>query len=142
MHTLHNGWPVLYGTPKIPPTPSRHSFRAFTARNLVPSKVDADAAIFDDLVNELAFSTGSFFGDGRQASHWKDDGITGNLLGVMDPTFGPGSILSITEADLRALDVIGYDYVVPVLAAFWLFASGLIGLIGIRKNKAKYLGPE
>ncbi|MBI1346415.1 hypothetical protein GC163_09000 [bacterium] len=51
------------------------------------------------------FSTGSFNGDGRQASHWKD-----NLnIGVMDPTAAPGEYADITDFDVQAFDVIGWD---------------------------------
>lgn len=51
------------------------------------------------------FSTGLFFGDGRQASHWKD-----NLeLGIMDPTFAPEELGIVTDIDLLAFDVIGWD---------------------------------
>lgn len=53
------------------------------------------------------FSTGSFFGDGFQASHWKD-----NLgLGIMDPTLSSSVVAQPTELDLRAFDVIGWDRV-------------------------------
>ncbi|KAF0190427.1 MAG: hypothetical protein FD167_6110, partial [bacterium] len=40
----------------------------------------------------LALSTGSttLGGDGRQTSHWKDDLLEGNLIGVMDPTLSRG----------------------------------------------------
>ncbi|WP_310485385.1 NF038122 family metalloprotease [Chamaesiphon sp. VAR_48_metabat_403] len=51
------------------------------------------------------FATGVTKGDGRQASHWKD-----NLgLGIMDPTISPGELLAITENDKRAFDVIGWN---------------------------------
>ena len=52
------------------------------------------------------FSTGSFQGDGRQASHWKD-----NLgLGIMDPTSAPaGQANVITSLDIQAMDVIGWN---------------------------------
>ena len=50
------------------------------------------------------FSTGTTFGDGRQASHWKD-----NLgIGIMDPTAGTGELLAISAADIQAFDVIGW----------------------------------
>ena len=102
------------------------------ARNLVPG----DAAIFDDLANEFSFSTGSFNGDGRQASHWKDNGLTGTLIGIMDPTLASGAIVPITNADLRALDLIGYDITtVPVPAAFWLFGTAMIVLLGSAKRR-------
>ena len=52
-----------------------------------------------------AFATGETKGDGRQASHWKD-----NLgLGIMDPTISPGELLAITENDKLAFDVIGWN---------------------------------
>jgi hypothetical protein len=55
------------------------------------------------------FSTGYFNGDGRQASHWKD-----NLnLGILDPTAATGELLNITQLDLAAMDVIGWDMVQP-----------------------------
>ena len=51
------------------------------------------------------FSTGTEHGDGRQASHWKD-----NLgLGIMDPTAAPGELINIGNFDLRAFDVIGFN---------------------------------
>lgn len=50
------------------------------------------------------FSNGRNFGDGQQASHWKD-----NLgIGIMDPTAGTGELLGISANDIRAFDVIGW----------------------------------
>jgi PEP-CTERM motif len=50
------------------------------------------------------FSLGRTFGDGQQASHWKD-----NLgIGIMDPTAGRGELLAISNADIQAFDVIGW----------------------------------
>jgi hypothetical protein len=58
-------------------------------------------------------STGSFNGDGYQASHWKDDSLLGGLttLGLMDPAAPPGESLQLTELDLTAFDAIGWDRV-------------------------------
>lgn len=51
------------------------------------------------------FSTGSVNGDGRQASHWKD-----NLgLGLLDPTFSPGELGVLTALDITAFDAIGWN---------------------------------
>ena len=47
-------------------------------------------------------------GDGRVASHWKDDRLTGQHIGIMDPTLEPGARVSLTDSDLAALDAIGY----------------------------------
>jgi hypothetical protein len=67
--------------------------------------------VFADVESEAQMSTGVFAGDGRQASHWKDDVLTGTFIGVMDPTLASATVEPITSADLRALDVIGYDIV-------------------------------
>ena len=56
--------------------------------------------------NLAAFSEGVDFGDGRQASHWKDQIPS---LGILDPTAATGETLQITPLDLTGLDVIGWD---------------------------------
>jgi hypothetical protein len=67
------------------------------------------------------FATGVNFGDGRQASHWKDDlGI-----GIMDPTAGPGERLDISATDLLAFDVMGYT-LVPEPGTGVFFGPGLL----------------
>lgn len=70
-------------------------------RSLYPG----DPAHFDSITDEIPFSTGAFNGDGRQASHWKDD----LGLGLMDPTLAPAEMAVITDADLLAFDLIGWD---------------------------------
>jgi hypothetical protein len=63
------------------------------------------------------FSTGTNYGDGFGASHWKD-----NLgIGIMDPTFGLGEQGVVTARDLQLLDVVGYQLVPE---------PGLLGVIG------------
>lgn len=47
-------------------------------------------------------------GDGRPAGHWKDDELTGQYLGIMDPTYAPGERGGITANDLSALDYLGF----------------------------------
>ena len=55
------------------------------------------------------FATGQVHGDGRQASHWKD-----NLgLGIMDPTAADGEHIEINNNDLQAFDIIGYNIATP-----------------------------
>jgi hypothetical protein len=77
-------------------------------------------ASITDLEHAYAMSTGSARGDTRQASHWKDDFIfdpangiiyIGEFIGIMDPTLPFGVSEPITGADLRALDLIGWDTV-------------------------------
>lgn len=60
----------------------------------------------------LALSTGrpdGQGGDGRAAGHWKDNELTGQYLGIMDPTFAPGERGGVTANDLLTLDYLGYD---------------------------------
>ncbi|HVK01912.1 MAG TPA: NF038122 family metalloprotease [Armatimonadaceae bacterium] len=81
------------------------------------------------------FSTGAFNGDGSQASHWKD-----NLgSGIMDPTAASGELLLISELDLRALDVMGYNRIValPEPSTFALMGLGgmLLGGVAVRRGR-------
>jgi hypothetical protein len=87
------------------------------------------ASIFDDLSNAWALSTGQFTGDGRQASHWKDDALTGVLIGVMDPTLATAFVSPIRTADVRALDVIGWDVQVPEPGSVLLFGAALAAVL-------------
>lgn len=62
----------------------------------------------------LQLSTGrpdGMGGDGRPAGHWKDDELTGQYIGIMDPTYTPGERGGITANDLAALDYFGYAIV-------------------------------
>jgi hypothetical protein len=59
----------------------------------------------------LALSTGrpdGTGGDGKPPSHWKDEHLTGQYLGVMNPTIAPGEYQFITDNDLTVLEAIGY----------------------------------
>lgn len=70
------------------------------------------------------FSTGRTWGDGQQASHWKD-----NLaIGIMDPTAAQGELLNITPYDVQALDVIGWTLAVPEPSTYALFGLGLLAI--------------
>jgi hypothetical protein len=71
------------------------------------------------------FSTGTNYGDGAQASHWKDaysffspDGCVTDLnpIGIMDPTIGACVVDSVSANDLAAFDAIGYNVSTDVLA--------------------------
>lgn len=100
-------------------------------RNFLPG----ESAVFDDLANEFAFSTGltnaNFPGtDGRQASHWKADELTGIHIGILDPTLATGVSFGLTYADLRSLDVVGYE-INPLIPSPVASAVGLLGLLAL-----------
>ncbi len=97
------------------------------ARDMTPGNDD----VFSDAALQLQLSTGAIEGDGRGASHWKDDALTGIYIGIMDPSFNFGTTESITAADVRALQMIGWD-VTPVpepstIALVGLVAAGSAG---------------
>jgi hypothetical protein len=87
-----------------------------------------------------SLSTGSFNGDGRQASHWKDDILTNNLLGIMDPTAtGPGGVrpfMRISTFDLIAFDTMGYDLGVPEPSSWAMLIAGF-GLTGAAMRRRR-----
>ena len=63
-------------------------------------------------LNESGLSTARLdgqFGDGRQAPHWKDDSLTGELIGIMDPTAANGTRDEISAQDLLTLGHFGYQ---------------------------------
>jgi hypothetical protein len=100
-----------------------------------------EESVTTDLANEYAMSTGQNQGDGRQASHWKDDFIfdgsnffSGPLIGIMDPTLNNGTIENVGPADTRAMELIGYD--TPEPGSMTLIAIGAIGALGRRRKNA------
>ena len=68
------------------------------------------------LFGDSRFSQGSFNGDGRQASHFKDSPAGQPQIGVMDPTSARGQLQEVTGLDLAAFDTIGYQVDFDVLA--------------------------
>jgi len=98
-------------------------------------------AIFDDLLSETSLGTGQLTGDGDEASHWKNDDITGQLIGTMDGSIYGGQLHPITAADLRALDLIGYHYYVnvasvPEPSSALLLACGACGAGFFRRRSS------
>lgn len=80
------------------------------------------------------FSTGMLHGDGRQASHWKDD----MFIGLMDPTAGMGEALQISRNDLLAMDVIGWDVSpIPEPSGVAMLGAGLLLLGGRAARRSK-----
>ena len=81
------------------------------------------------------WSTGVKFGDGRQASHWKD----GLGIGIMDPTALPaGNVNVVSNLDLMALDVIGWNRItaVPEPSSALLCLATLVGCVRLRYRRS------
>jgi len=71
-----------------------------------PAPGDQPFFSIDGGLTELAtFSAGQFNGDRRQASHWQDD----LSIGILDPSLAPGELLTLSNLDIIAMDVIGWD---------------------------------
>lgn len=77
-------------------------------RQIVPGSIESNTVNWDGSA-DLRMSTGRFTGDGRQASHWKANELTGTYLGVMDPTGSAGELLLTTNNDVRMFGLIGWD---------------------------------
>ena len=85
--------------------------------------------LLTDTVSSFRFSTGLTQGDGRQASHWKDDGLTGTYIGIMDPTMPAGLVEPITTADVKALALIGWNATVPEPST-WSATGAMVLFLG------------
>jgi len=107
---------------------------ASAAQGVIDWTADARSKYFslDGSTLGPEFSTGSTFGDGRQASHWKDN----LFIGLMDPTAGMGETLFITGNDLLAMDAIGWNLAaIPEPSGWAMMGAGLL-LLAIRSRKA------
>jgi hypothetical protein len=113
-------------------TPTSLAAFASTAREMRPGI----ESVFSDTVNSYAFSTGYYQGDRSQASHWKDDALTANLIGLMDPNLSYGAFRGVTDADLRAMELIGYTLMaVPEPGRMLLLVIGMFTLVLRRRRQ-------
>lgn len=73
------------------------------------------------------WSTGSNYGDGWQASHWKAPGDCGDFLGIMNPYICNAMVDEVKALDLGLLDAIGWNVGVDVLSnPDWVRTTGEI----------------
>ncbi len=75
--------------------------------------IDGGKTVYD---GDAYFSTGSARGDGRQASHWKDNAAGQDQLGAMDPTVAYGQQTIVDSLDLAAMDAMGWNIAYDVMA--------------------------
>lgn len=68
------------------------------------------------LGGDAYYSTGEYYGDGWQASHWKVVGGCTGFIGMMNPYSCDGVNDVVTAADLAVFDAIGWNLNVNVLA--------------------------
>lgn len=111
--------------PHNPRTPAAFST---IRRELRPSTPAVFDFVLQDgwttLANEYAMELGEDFeliapraAFGYQASHWQDEDLFGRPIGVMGPVLGQRIIAPISNVDLRAFDLIGFDILPPGVAA-------------------------
>ena len=77
-------------------------------------------------------STGRNFGDGQQASHFKDRGGCSNQIGVMDPNSCFGQMQEITRTDMAAFDAMGWNLRTDILR----YNNFLINSAGVQNLSA------
>lgn len=100
------------GTANDPATAQQ--FHAFPRRMVGGGDHIFDEVSADPLYPEFKLSTGEGpGGDGGQLGHWKDDKLTNVRIGIMDPTLPPKQVWKPSAADLRMLDLVGYDISSP-----------------------------
>jgi hypothetical protein len=93
--------------------------RVLAPGNVVANQVVYDGGFFNPAgvfgvpgltTGDIPMSSGFFRGDGRQASHWKDNDLTGVQIGIMDPTAGVSAQqLEWKTPDNRMMGLIGWD---------------------------------
>ena len=100
---------------------------------------DSNQEVFSDAADAWRLSSGEFDGDGNRTDTWKDNALVGGIdeqpIGIMDPTVPPSflgqtGVTEISAADLRVLDLIGYDVVpIPEPSSLLLAALAAIALV-------------
>lgn len=106
---------------------------------------DSNQEVFSDAASAWRLSSGEFDGDGNRSDTWKDNALVGDPgdppIGIMDPTvplsfLDQTGVTEISDADLRVLDLIGYDLVPePSSALLAMIAVCCLALRPVRARK-------
>jgi len=100
-----------------------------------------------------SFSTGTYNGDGWQASHWQQPGTCTGFLGIMNPYICNGFNDEITALDLAFFDAIGWNLSVDVLEnpnyrfstqqipepGTWPLLAAALGMLGLAARRRRTL---
>ncbi len=100
--------------------------------------LDRGATVFG---GDAYLSTGRTNGDGRQASHWKDNTPGQPQLGMMDPTVAFGQMTIVDNLDMAAFDAMGWNIRYDVLKGMnkqWLSAR----IVGMTSGSGLSVVPE
>ena len=128
------------GNDGSPPT-NNEEFNSF-ARSLHASNNE----VFGDGSDAWRLSSGEFDGDGNRSDTWKDNALVdpdNPPIGIMDPNIplsflDQSGVTEISDADLRVLDLIGYDLVEvpePTSALLAMIAACCLALRPWRARK-------
>ena len=120
--TSANGLP---GTPGIPDFTLGTYSPDFTTGDGTLNPVDQYFSLDNGATVLAQLSTGRNFGDGQQASHWKDN-LT---LGIMDPTSALGELRRFSVNDLRLFDAIAYTLRPGAIESVSAPEPGSLGLL-------------
>ena len=90
--------------------------------------IDGGATVYDA---GAYLSTGRTNGDGRQASHWKDNAPGQPQLGILDPTVARGQQSVITSLDLAGYDAMGWNISYDVMKHDKMFSTRILPNLGM-----------
>lgn len=141
-------WPSTLDLFRLKPGAGAANFttatRVLAPGDQAPYQVTYDGGVYDPAGKfagipgltrgDVPMSTGVGHGDGKQASHWKDNDLTGTYIGAMDPTTSYSTQVAWTAADTRALGLIGWNVASSSAPATTTKTASLSGVAFVDAN--------